>query len=644
MPTDLIPDIYQAIQGGQSWEAYVLLLTFALAVLALPQARHQRNRKSVINAIVWSFFVFVLYFETNIGLLIFGICVFLSIVFIWIGFWVRHNPLYWEGIILSRLEVDLHKMRYAHLEAALQSRPKYMLSLFAQVQWVKITANLYYQKKEFYNSLSSCRQAQTTLPLTDEEKGWFISKKIFCLWHLGDTSKAKSQLDVNKRLIPSHTVYYLQGLIHERRGQLGQSKDDLLQALKNIPDGDQSQRKYLYNDIGRIQGILGNSLQQLHFYEKAARAALADDDKFLAHISIPNLVESALLVQESAKAWEWLEVYKELYDENEVNQRLEYFNCQLNLARQFGDRNWLLNILEWGEKSLQPKEKCAEKAIFDKSTLRIRYHNNAGWKVKLNEIRGNLDAYLQMDFPVNYEVAKEVWGIIRDLVDRGIMIPQRKSDDDFLQQVFEFRKSCWDKIEEHKLSLPDECVFEWCYWESELAELRKNCIENATNEQVYDTLKKILSHLENIARIHKEHGNAIEAFSKHMHIADEAMHYSMQSRYSMASSYFQDQCSKYTEVAAIEVKEFSQHPAVLEAMIVLAKLYAFLDNREQANAHFQIFEDSQLKLEHLARWVRQYYYQVRNYLQAVDAGKQRIRQNEPTATAPRPGPSATWTT
>lgn len=415
-------------------------------------------------------------------------------------------------------------------------------------------------------------------------------------------------------MIPKDTFYYLQGLIQERQGNIEQSKDSLLMALDNVPKKNDWKKGYLYNDIGRIQGMLGNTTERLHYTEKSAQIAFDFEDKFLGHISIPNLMESALLVQEQDKAWKWFEVYKSLDDDGELHQRLETLNCQLNLARQIDDREWLLNILEWGEQSIRPAKMCAEKAIFDKSTLRVRYHNNAGWEHKLSEIRNNLDAYLQLDFPVDHEFVKEIWGIIRDLAVRGIMSPQRKSDNAFMNKIFEFRKASWDKIEAHKFSLPDECVFEWCYWEGELAELRKSVIENASLEEEFEILQKILDHLKNISDIHKERGNAIEAFQKHLHIADESMHYSIQSRLPKASSFFCDKCQEYTDIAANEVAEFSKHPDVLHAMLVLAKLYLFLGNKEKVNGFFQVFNDSQLRLDHLAQWLRKYYYEVRNTL------------------------------
>lgn len=154
MPTDLIPDIVQAIQNGQSWLAYTLLAGSGVGVfIILPKAWHPRNRKSVLNAFAWLFLILVLYFETNISAFVFFLICCIALLFVGLGFWLAYKPLFWESAVFNRYEDWLLKMMYIQLMVSYSVNHGIFVLLQHKSNGKKLQSGFYIRKRNFTDRL-----------------------------------------------------------------------------------------------------------------------------------------------------------------------------------------------------------------------------------------------------------------------------------------------------------------------------------------------------------------------------------------------------------------------------------------------------------------------------------------------------------
>ena len=412
-------------------------------------------------------------------------------------------------------------------------------------------------------------------------------KKARILAHLGNY-KGACTLTSGLRNIEGDLVLQraiVDALCQEVRGELAVASETLLSALNTTENAVSESIPKIYNNIGRIKTMEGNTTETLLYYEKAAKSAVEMGDKHLIHVSFQNLILSYALGKKSDKAEKWIEKYRAKIDENNANDLLEFDNLMLDYFRQSGDKAKLLSAIEQGRSLLYPKITEQQKLVYDISELRIRWNLQLLGPGHLAYIEQQLDKYLLLDLGERYQALKEIHSVLERLKDMNVLDPFLH----FHERVLHILREMESEIGDHLVSLPEYCVNEKCYWLKELVYLQKIDKTNYDFEQV-------LQRLNNLKDTLSKNENYLEAMRAGLDISDEAM---FQKKNEIVWQSVQQTIK--------ELERFKGHPVEAECFIRIARYAFFVEQYQCAKEYFNRFEKKGVSSQHFADWIQAYY-------------------------------------
>lgn len=589
--------------------AFSVLATLLLALLK-PLWRSKRHRNYILFSVFLLCIILTLYFSGFFAGCIAYILLALLAIYIFVAYHAATRPIFLEPSVLSNLAALVREGRYTEIDKRFPQRPFYIRSIPGRIKWDLLWARkLMVQEQPRLRDAYEMYSELLSFPLFEKEENKIRLNQVLALFLLGDTNKAKSIFERTKQKIDQDKYYeilYLQSLFDERAGEFEKARQSLLSAVGEHDNVKDIQLAKIYNNLGRMEKMLGNTTNILHYYRKSAELALHLKEKFLIHIAYPNLIDTYLLNGDNKNAASFLDEYSNLIDKDNIDDLLKFNNYKLEYARQIKNKILFLDTLTQGRIEILPKISAQEQLVFEISELRIRWNTQYGWDEKLFLVRHYLPEYLKLEFPARHFVLKEVFNILRDLAKTNNLGPFA----DLFSQLLDFMGRSKKDIDQYVLELPDYCVDERCFWEKEKAFLRKVQKADEPPINLIDFYEGMFEHLRNIKDIQLQHGNPLPAIEADLNIADECMGVAQQIWDIAVINYLRKNMQKHLDNACRDLEKFRQHPASNEYIVRIARYALFLGNKERAREYFDDFVRSKISIYHYAAWIQQYYKEL----------------------------------
>jgi hypothetical protein len=358
-----------------------------------------------------------------------------------------------------------------------------------------------------------------------------------------------------------------------------------------------------YNNLGRMERMLGNMTNVIYYYRKAAELACSLHDKNLIHIAYPNVIDSYLLNNDNNSAFSFFSNYTELIDKENIDDLLKFNNYSLEYARQTKNRVFLLETLVRGRIEILPRLTEQERYVFEVSELRIRWNNHCGWDEQLFWLNYHLPEYFKLEFPSRYYLIKEIFIILQELAGMDQIGPFGG----LFLQLLQFMGQSKQDIDRYLIDLPDYCVNERCNWEKEKAFLRKIQKTNESQKSLMEFCEGLFEHLHNIKDIQLQHGNPLEAIEADLNVADECMALAQAIQEETIIIFLKNNLEKHLNQACSDLEQFRGHPFLNEYALRIARYALFINNKEKAKKYFDYFVQSKISIHHYANWLQRYY-------------------------------------
>ena len=604
-------ELLEAIQNHNIPLVWVATVSIIAGFLKLyPKYKHKRY----LNDILFSEFLFCIiltfYFLDFFSGWIAFILLALLAVYIFVAYSAATKPVFPETSVIAHFANLVREGRYTEIEKRFSQRPFYIRSIPGRIEWDLLWAKKFIAQEgqklrdayEMYSELLS-------FPLFEKERNNIRLNQVLALFLLGDTNKAKSIFERTKQKTDQDKYYeilYLQSLFDERAGEFEKARQSLLSAVSEHDNVKDIQLARIYNNLGRMEKILGNTTNTSHYYRKSAELALHFKEKYLIHIAYPNLIDTYLLNGDNKNAASFLDEYSNLIDKDNIDDLLKFNNYKLEYARQIKNKILFLDTLTQGRIEILPKIPAQEQLVFEISELRIRWNTQYGWDEKLFWVRHYLPEYLKLEFPGRHFVLKEVFNILRDLAKTNNLGPFA----DLFSQLLDFMGRSKKDIDQYVLELPDYCVDERCFWEKEKAFLRKVQKADEPPINLIDFYEGMFEHLRNIKDIQLQYGNPLPAIEADLNIADECMGVIQAIQDISVIDYLRKNMQKHLDNACKDLEKFHQHPTSNEYIVRIARYALFLGDKERAREYFDDFVRSKISIYHYAPRIQKYYEEL----------------------------------
>ena len=591
--------------------AFSLLATLLVALLA-PFWQSKRHRNYILLSVFLLCIILTFYFSGFFSGWIAFILLALLASYAFVACHAATKPVFPETSVIAHLADLVREGRYTEIKKQFPQRPFYIRSVSGRIKW-----NLLWARKLMTQEQPRLRDAYKvcsellSFPLFEKEENNIRLNQVLALFLLGDTNKAKSIFERAKQKIDQDKYYeilYLQSLFDERAGEFEKARQSLLSAVGEHDNVKDIQLARIYNNLGRMEKLLGNTTNTSHYYRKSAELALHFREKYLIHIAYPNLIDTYLLDGDTKNAALFLGKYSDLIDKDNIDDMLRFNNYKLEYARQTKNKIVMLDTLTQGRIEFLPKISAQEQLVFEISELRIRWNSGCGWDEKLFWVRHYLPEYLKLEFPARYFVLKEVFNILRDLTKTNNLGPFA----DLFSQLLDFMGRSKKDIIRHILDLPDYCVDERFFWEKEKAFLRRIQRADEPQKNLINFYEGMFEHLRNIKDTQLQYGNPLPAIEADLNIADECMWVTQEIRDIATLDYLRKNMQKHLDDACKSFEKFRRCPASNEYIVRIARYALFLDDKERAREYFDDFVRSKISIYHYASWIQQYYKELDN--------------------------------
>ncbi|MBW2557529.1 MAG: hypothetical protein JRD69_01595 [Deltaproteobacteria bacterium] len=589
--------------------AFSLLATLLVALLA-PLWQSKRHQNYILLSVFLFCIILAFFFSGFFAGWITSILLALLAIYTFVAYHAATRPIFPETSVIAQLADLVREGRYTEIEKRFPQRPLYIRGIPGRIKW-----NLLWARKLMTQEQPRLRDAYEmysellSFPLLEKEENNIRLNQVLVLFLLGDTNKAKSIFERTKQKIDQDKYYeilYLQSLFDERVGAFEKARQSLLSAVGEHDNVKDIQLARIYNNLGRMEKLLGNTTNTSHYYRKSAELAHHFKEKHLIHIAYPNLIDTYLLNGDTQNAVSFLDEYSNLIDKNNIDDLLKFNNYKLEYARQTKNKILMLDTLTQGRIEILPKISATKQLVFEISELRIRWNSGCGWLEKLFWVRHCLPEYLKLEFPARHIALKEIFNILRDLAKTNNLGPFTG----LFSQLIDLMGQSNDDIDRYVRDLPDYCVNERCFWEKEKAFLRKVQKTDEPQINLIDFYEGIFEHLRNIKDIQLQYGNPLPAIEADLNIADECMGVAQEIRDIAVINYLRKNMQEHLDNACKDFEKFRRSPASKEYIVRIAKYALFLDDKERAREYFDDFVRSKISIYHYAAWIQQYYKEL----------------------------------
>jgi len=607
-------DIIKAIREHDIVALWMCIGGTLFAIYVYPgvaKFQHLRYTSFIWVSLLLAGLIFTAYFKLFISRRIFYCLVALLIIYLFVAYYSVKKPLFPETLVISKLEKLVQKGRHTDIEKVYSKKPFYVTSTPGKIQWELLKIRHLIEEEQFKEAYLCCNYL-LKLHLFKKEINDIKLRKAFILLMLKDTRKARDVFHEVKDTKDEDfwcEILELKAMFDEKNGKFDEARRSLLSAVQKNDGKKNFQMARIYNNLGRMERMMGNTTNVFHYYRKSASLARSLKNKHLIHIVYPNLIDAYLLNNDDKNALICMNEYTELIDKDNIDDLLKFYNYLLVYSRQKNNAELVINTIRHMRTEVYPYLSHDEQLIFESSELRIKWNARYEWDKNMFWVENHLSEYLNLPFPDNYILLKEAFNILFDLAktnNLGVF-------GDLFSKLVGFMGEIKKDIDQHILSLPDYCVSERCFWEAELAFLRKIMKSNEPEITLRDFFERMFEHLCNIKDINLEHENVLLAIKTDLDIADECMGAIYGIREKTVRDYLRSKMTDHLSSGCEKIALFEKHPASNEYFIRIAMYFQFLGDHENSKEYLNKFEHSGISINHYSKWMQEYYSFLKNF-------------------------------
>lgn len=300
----------------------------------------------------------------------------------------------YEIYIYKKTKNSLGDMKLFEAENLLYSKSWLRKSIFysptAKIKIGKLKAVLYnsqFEAVKAYNLL----QKILTMPLLPYERVEIEIELMKLLYNYGNIKAAKNKLNElqNKKLSLEHQVICTikQAELYLLDTEYQNSKDVLEEKLLN-QEISLNDKIALLHSLGVVETHLKNYDTAITLYRQAWNEIKKSKNILgQAERTIENLAFTYTKLGKKLEAHSFIDELEKLIDKNDVNHIIIFSNIKLNIARQTGDRQALLDNYKDAEKNILPKISGEIQFFYIVSTLRMHWNDNIDFEKAFKNIK-----------------------------------------------------------------------------------------------------------------------------------------------------------------------------------------------------------------------------------------------------------------
>lgn len=448
---------------------------------------------------------------------------------------------------------------------------------------------------------------------TDEMKNELLKIKFQLFISVGSINSAKEILEsikYNTMKSSVQTLSHYEALIMEKLGNLEESRSKLISAAQLFDKQNSQELFMIYNNLGRISGLLNNHSDEILYYENAKALISIKPAKYQRHVIYQNLIGLYSLAGNHEKSSSLLNEYISIIDKENKHDLLEYYNYLLQFNRQKNNLIEFKNTIELMHKNLYPLLTKKEQLASNINELKFSL-NNIGIPLDLLHKIEN-DFTLYQDFDLHERL------IAYQIIFRAITSPDGSQTlhpfEDMHKYIFNYFRNSFSEIDDYiKNEIDDFQIETKCSLLKEKVRLM-NFLQIEPID-VFALIRQKLKLREEIADTYQASGNIIWVLESKLDYVDECMGSLFNCLATEQIQSLKGQMLISFDKVESEIQPYLKHPEIPPSLIRLAKYSSFFDKKDLAKKYRDKFLELNLSINHFAAWIQNYFNDVNNYLE-----------------------------
>ncbi len=542
-------------------------------------------------------------------LVIFSLIVFiLDKIFVTIlKYWTKNNPV---SKTISEYVAYYNSGQYDHALAFIHSKSKWQWNKKYRYFTHQLAARVYLiQGKE---KLSFQHLTEAYKFTSSEEDNTALDKiKLQLFIASGSINSAIEIFDNIKNKFTkssSQTLSHFESLLLEKQGKLEDARSKLLTASQLPSTHDSKELFTIYNNLGRISGLLNNRSDKKLYYEKAKDLISDEILKYQCHVIYQNLIDTYLLLNDMHKYSTLLSEYSSIIDKTNKYDLLEYYNYMLRFYRQTNNLTGFLTTIESQHQNLYPLLTKDEQIVSDIYELQFSF-NNLGIAVNLlHKIENNFSLYEKFSLSEKMNAYQIIYQSITSEDGKMILHPF----EDLHKYIFEYFRNSFSEIDNYiKNEVRDFQIFEKC------SLLEKKVIlhnyQNYMSSDIYSIIQNKLKLIDDVTDCYLSSGNVLPGLESSLNYVDECMGSLQNPLESKQVEKLKEQMSIAFGKAEITILQLIKHPEMPPNFIRISRYALFLQKEELSKQYLDRFIELKISIHHYSAKIQKYFTEVYNY-------------------------------
>lgn len=552
--------------------------------------------------------------QDHILLSVFILVVFLAIIYVviklshkFLKYFDKLNPL---SRNLSRFESYYNLGEYDKAFFAINTKSIWRNFKTYQYTINKLAANIYLlqgKEKQCYHSITEAyKYAQTAERKNDLEK---IKFQLFIL--AGGIVSAKEIFDTMKENSPkssSQTLSNFEAILIEKQGNIEESRSKLISAAHLFDKQSSKELFTIYNNLGRISGLLENHSDNILYYEKAKDLLSNGMLKYQCHVIYQNLIGTYLLHNDRHKYSTLLSEYSLIIDKSNKYDLLEYYNYLLKFYRQTNNLTEFLNTIEFQHQNLYPLLTKDEQIASDISELQFCF-NNLGIAVNLlHKIEKDFSLYERLTLREKMVAYQIIYQSITSKDGKMILHPF----EDLHKYIYEYFRNSFSEIDNYiKNEVHDFQIFEKCWLLEKKVTLHN--FQNYMSSDIYTIIQNKLKLIDDVTDCYSSSGNVLPGLESRLNYVDECMGSLQNPLESKQVEKLKEQMAIAFEKAETTILQLLKHPEMPPHFIRISRYALFLEKKELSKQYLDRFLELKISINNYSAYIQQYFTEVYNY-------------------------------
>ena len=296
------------------WLFILGLIFYVYVYPEIPKFKHPRFAVPIWVSSFLFLLIFTVYFKKIINIKTLYCLLFLYTIFFLFSVYHIWNVPFPETLSISNMEKLNREGRYADFDRIYHKKPFFITSTPGRIKWGKLKiSNFIHQDPPKFKDAYVYSIQLLKLQLFEKEKNENLLEHVLILLMLGDTKRAWEVFEEIKATDDKDLyceTLNLESQFDVQQGKFKEARQKMLSAINKFDSNEGIQKAKIYNNLARMEMMLGNSTNTLHYYRKSVSIARKLNDKGLLHTIYPNLIDTHLLDGSYEKAQIELNNYK----------------------------------------------------------------------------------------------------------------------------------------------------------------------------------------------------------------------------------------------------------------------------------------------------------------------------------------------